>query len=382
MSLPKISSAMLIVTHACNLACRYCFVHQAPEKMSLDTAWAAARFLAENAEGNTPSINFFGGEPMLMWDSVIVPLTKRIRAELGPFDLAMTSNGVLLDDGRIGFMKENKIGLLLSIDGDKATQDYNRPFHSGEGSFDVIESKLRSISGAFPGITFRMTAIPDTCANLFRNILFAERRGFENFFVIPDNFQRWTPTAKKKLKTELEKYTDYYIHRWLMGGRPIVFSTFEEALKDIRRINAAEGRRTLPKCRAEGKCGLGSGRFASIHPDGSVYGCQEMTSNEGEESVFWIGNIFTGIREDRRRALMEAYCEAKVKGMDCRKCLYDGICDGGCVANNYLVTGDINTVPKIQCWWKQTVLGEAIRAMETLGEEKCEAFKAHWEGRT
>jgi len=349
--------------------------------MNLDIAWAAAKFLAENAKGVTPSINFFGGEPTLMWDSLIVPLTKRIRSELGPFDLAMTSNGVLLSDERIGFMKENKIGLLLSIDGAEKTQDYNRPFHDGTGSFSAIEPKLRTISGAFPGITFRMTAIPDTCENLFKNILFAETRGFGNFFVIPDNFQKWTPTAKKKLKAELEKYTDYYIHRWLVGGRPIMFSTFEDALRDIRQINAAKERRALPKCKAEGKCGLGSGRFASIHPDGSVYGCQEMTSNEGEESIFWIGNIFTGIREDRRLALMEAYCGEKVKGMDCSKCLYDGICDGGCVANNYLVTGDINTMPKIQCWWKQTVLGEAIRAMETLGEEKCEGFKAHWEGR-
>ena len=32
-------------------------------------------------------------------------------------------------------MKENNIGLLFSIDGDKETQDFNRPFHSGKGRF-------------------------------------------------------------------------------------------------------------------------------------------------------------------------------------------------------------------------------------------------------
>ena len=106
--LPKITSAMLIVTHACNLACRYCFVHQEPSRMTYDTAKRAAQFLLDNAEGTNdiPSINFFGGEPLLMWDSIIKPLTLWLREEVKkPFELSMTSNGILLDDKKIDFMK-------------------------------------------------------------------------------------------------------------------------------------------------------------------------------------------------------------------------------------------------------------------------------------
>ena len=40
--LPEISSAMLVVTHRCNLECRYCFVKQKNEDMDLATAGAAA----------------------------------------------------------------------------------------------------------------------------------------------------------------------------------------------------------------------------------------------------------------------------------------------------------------------------------------------------
>ena len=87
--LPKITYAMLIVTHACNLACRYCFVHQEPSRMTYETAKEAAQFLADNAKeaGGVPGINFFGGEPLLMWDSIIKPLTLWIREELKiPFE--------------------------------------------------------------------------------------------------------------------------------------------------------------------------------------------------------------------------------------------------------------------------------------------------------
>ena len=121
--LPKITSVMLNVTHACNLRCRYCFVNQKPETMIYQTAKDTVHFLLNNCKENeTPSINFFGGEPMLCWDSIIVPLTKYIREELKtPFDLSMTTNGTLLNEERIQFMKDNHIGMLFSIDGSQVT---------------------------------------------------------------------------------------------------------------------------------------------------------------------------------------------------------------------------------------------------------------------
>ena len=80
MELPKITSAFLNLTNSCNLTCRYCFVEQKPEFMTLQTAKDAADFLAGNGQA---SINFFGGEPMLMWDEIIVPLTLYVHEKYG-----------------------------------------------------------------------------------------------------------------------------------------------------------------------------------------------------------------------------------------------------------------------------------------------------------
>lgn len=78
--LPLITRAFFNITNACNLSCRYCFVKQSPEYMSYQTAKDAADFLIRNAEqsGTTPAITFFGGEPLLGWDTVIMPLTEYI----------------------------------------------------------------------------------------------------------------------------------------------------------------------------------------------------------------------------------------------------------------------------------------------------------------
>lgn len=384
MSLPKITSAMLVLTHACPMKCIYCFVHQEPSCMTYETAKQAAEFLIANAEesGKVPTINYFGGEPMIMWDEIIVPLTNWIRQEYKkPFELSMTTNGVLLNDERIEFLKQNGISILFSIDGAKETQDYNRPLHSGKSSFDILEPLIPKIIKAFPQTTFRMTVIPATCGHLFENIQFAKDQGFKNFFVIPNVFEEWDTESRETLQSEFKKYADSYINSYRAGKIPISFSTLEGAFSDIVKINKAITQKTYRAssgCKACGKCGLGSSTFASIHPNGNVYGCQEMTSNEGEESIFYIGNIFTEIDDDRRQALMDLFDSVEVTGPNCTSCKYNRICDGGCVANNYLKNGSLHIAPEMFCWWKQLVLNEAIRIVQTLGKEENELFKQRW----
>ena len=46
----------------------------------------------------------------------------------------MTTNGTLLNQDRINFLKENEIYLLLSCDGPPEVQDYNRPCRDGSNS--------------------------------------------------------------------------------------------------------------------------------------------------------------------------------------------------------------------------------------------------------
>lgn len=376
--LPKITSAMLVVTHACNLRCRYCFVQKEPSHMTLETAKDAALFLINNAKAEggkqRPEINFFGGEPMLMYDSVIKPLVEWVHDDLGePFRFSITTNGTLLTDERIRFMQRHRFGLLLSMDGNKSVQDYNRPYADGKGSFDALKPVVPKVLAAWPGTTFRMTAIPETCSHLFESIMWASAQGFTNFFVTPNVFEAWDDVARDVLAGELRKYADYYAESKARGVKPITFSTFEQAFWDMKAIADAEAKgvyRAMPKCRSEGKCGLGTSRFASIHPNGNLYACQEMTSNEGEDSAFYIGSIYGGVDNNRRRALAEAFDSVPAWGEYCGECEYDRICDGGCVANNYMVTGKLGGMPEMYCWWRRTVLHEAMRVKEV---EQCRA---------
>ena len=103
-----------------------------------------------------------------------------------------------------------------------------------------------------------------------------------------------------------------------------------------------------------------------------------MTSNEGEQSIFYIGNIFDGERDDLRYRLIDLYDSAPARGVDCETCKLNRICDGGCVANNYMINGALNVLPEVYCWWKRLLLDEAIYIMQTLGTEENDMFRKRW----
>ena len=98
-----ITDVCLNVTEECNLACKYCFTEHHPNYMTLDVAKDAAKWLYNNAIESSkiqekeviPTIGFFGGEPTLMWDSIIVPLISWIEEQNWKFNFGITSNSVL-----------------------------------------------------------------------------------------------------------------------------------------------------------------------------------------------------------------------------------------------------------------------------------------------
>lgn len=359
---------MLNLTHSCNLKCRYCFVHQNPETMTLETAKKAVKFILENKNVDIPSINFFGGEPTICWDSVIVPLVEWVRDELKVlFTFGMTTNGTLLNDERMDWMKKYDVGMLFSIDGDKETQDYNR-----SDSFDLIANKIDRIAKDF-NPTFRSTVIPPTCHNVFHNIEFAIEHGFKSFFIVPNTYEEWEEDKWNILKQEVRKYSDYYINCYKNGEIPITFSLIENSFKDIKRINNSITNNIFRNCSCT-RCGLGCGGYVSIHPNGNIYGCQEMTSSD--DNVFLIGDIYRGLDEKKIENLKSLYKPEDIEGDDCKHCKLNRICNGSCIANNYIINEDINKVPKTQCMWNRFVLDESIYIANQLGD--CDAFIKHW----
>lgn len=372
MAYPPITSVHLNLTHRCNLACRYCYVAQEPMDMSWEVARDSIDFLAKNATitKSKPIICFFGGEPLLRWDEIIIPAIEYI-AQTYPktgFTFQITTNGTLLTEDKIEFIKKHNIGVLTSIDGAATTQNYNRPFHGGAGSHEVVEKNLKAFLAAGFNSTFRATILPATCGSAFIDYLYAIRLGYRSMFALADSFSEWDAESEKMLESAYSNIAQHYVSHWRRHRKsPIKLSLLEryikQYLKDTRNISRGmEPQRVNPS-----NCGRGLTAGAAISPTGDIYGCQEMTSNEGAESIFYIGNIYDGVSDQLRDRLTKLYDAEPISGdMDCNECEARTACNGGCVANNYLDTGCLTRRTHGACFYQRLLYRTAKHIVDKL----------------
>lgn len=352
--LPQIRNVFLITTHKCNLACKYCFVSQNPSEMPLQVALDSIDYLVKNndLDKETSSVCFFGGEPMLRWSDLIVP-TILYKERMYPdknIKFSITTNCTLLDDEKIEFITKHNIGILTSIDGNKETQDFNRPFHNGVGSFDIVKKNIDKLLDRGRRGTFRSTVYPPTCGKLYENYLYAISLGYESIFFINDSFCKWTPEEEKLCDEQKMKIAQHYVESWRKNNKaPIMLSAVEKCFGNIVAERERE-KNGLPKLVlfSNSKCGYGQSAGGAISTNGDIYGCQEMTSND---PLFRIGNIYTGLNEEKRKELARIFDEDPVKrgDMPCEECPACSVCNGGCLANNYMQTGKFNTCSHGHC---------------------------------
>ena len=144
---------ILEVTEDCNIRCTYCIYDEANSSernhnanlMSKDSALKAINNFYKRTNGIEAYLVFYGGEPLLnFWlikqlvEYANVISDKRIK-------FSLTTNGVALDENKFNFFVENEFKLTVSLDGPKFIHDSNRKTKNDKGTFDIVESNLRSL---------------------------------------------------------------------------------------------------------------------------------------------------------------------------------------------------------------------------------------------
>src|SRR5262249_7717467 len=140
----RISVITMKLTLGCNLHCTYCNTETASPrtpKMSLDLWKQVARLLVENSHDSHVSIEFHGGEPLLLDDDWLVE-AARFAIDLGRkngkwVQVPMVTNGTLLTAERIQRLKDAGVNICLSCDGPPEINDRMRG--SGHAVFRAIQ---------------------------------------------------------------------------------------------------------------------------------------------------------------------------------------------------------------------------------------------------
>lgn len=158
-------------TSFCNLDCSYCYLPNRTDRrrMSVETVSAAVNFVVRNGlAGERLTLVWHSGEPM-----VVPPAWYReahaaaVDASGGNcrIDQSIQTNGVLLTQGWLSYLRESKMRIGISLDGPADVHNLNRRDRRGQGTH---RSVMRGVE------TLRMNHIP------FHVIAVVTRKTLEN----------------------------------------------------------------------------------------------------------------------------------------------------------------------------------------------------------
>ena len=357
--------AILHLSSACNLRCRYCYAakHEHGTAMTIETALAAVELVSREGRGSF-CVSFFGGEPLLHFPLIreVVDAAERLGAQRGQrVAFRMSTNGLLLTPELLRFCTEHQIFFAISCDGNREAHDAQRVFPDGRGSFDALADLLPVILEHCPQTVFSSVITPASVPHLAASMDWMWDQGIR-FVAHQLDFSdpTWDPEDLMPLEVQYRLLCDWYL-RHTREGEYFYLNLIDDKLKTRVQGDFT----TAPPC----DFGLSK---VSVAPDGTLYPCVRFVSDDPRTADFIIGHVNTGFT-GARQYLSRRNLATKPT---CADCVYVGRCIHYCGCNNFTSTGELDQVHPLVCEHERLLIPLADTLGEQLWRERNPAFLA------
>jgi uncharacterized protein len=323
---PPPTAISLNIAQSCNLSCSYCYADEGrfgkrEAMMPREVARAAIDDLLQNAHGQRVTIGFIGGEPflnrgLLVWAvEYAVAQAREIGARVG---FSVTTNGTLLTDEDLDFLRVHSFAVSVSLDGAAETNDRERRAR-GTSAFELAVCRLRPLLQD-PGkarVTARAT-VTRRDLRVLERIEALLAAGFGEVGVSP---LRTSPVAGLALEEEdwpmfLDEMMRAGDAEWarLQKHGSLRFSNLAIALKQLH----AGYCKPLP-------CGSAAS-YVSVSARGGYFTCHRTV----DDRRYSLGSTQQGLSSDQRESFLRARHVDRQE--PCRSCWARYLCGGGCHA--------------------------------------------------
>lgn len=326
---------MLMVTHACNLNCSYCYEsYKRNDYMTIELAKEIiskeARFVANSDKFDEIQVDFMGGEPLMNFT-----LIKEIVEWLEggginvPWICFASTNGTLINSEMKEWFKQHKRYMVLgaSYDGTGNMQLKNR-------GTDLYNIDLDFFHELWPEQTLQMTISKETLPYLAEGVLYVQRKGYRLNASLAQGVD-WTQNDAKLYREQLCILKEEY----LKDTSLLPLNRLTKYV-DVFNLDPSE-RKQIQVC--------GSGlNMVTYDIDGKRYGCHMFTPIVlGNEKAIGVDDV----EWDKPGLMADSYCES---------CILRRYCPT-CPGFNYKYRGNFADRDKR---WCPMVLAEAVTACE------------------
>ncbi len=310
-------SLAIAPTTFCNFACTYCIQDCGKAgKMTRKTEKKLVDFIGRFHTTSFISNCWYGGEPLLMFDS-IERVTEGILKLGKPYTAFMITNAYLLDDYKIGKLKELKIRTIqITIDGLEEEHNKRRILKNGNETYHVILENLKNLMQNWDGFLKIRVNIDKKNSSQFPGIM-------------------------AKLREEIPvPHERLHIYAGIIAGNkgsnPDISCQIErEELAgleiELYRKHGIALTGFYPDQKSFGCTATRANSFV-IGPYGEIYMCFE---NLGEERMV-IGSINDGIIKNMEIPAKYMIGANVFEDENCINCFYLPVCDVGCAHKRQL----------------------------------------------
>jgi uncharacterized protein len=364
---------VLNVTHACNLACGYCFARKAGDQRprTEDQSGAMPLSVARKAlhlldPGAPVDVAFFGGEPLLAWDLIreileearrFSSLVGRPSSTVGRPKFHITTNALLLDEGKIRFLSGQNCSLLVSLDGPEDIHNAARPARNqAVNSFRGVMAALERTAGTPLNRRIMARATFDAAQpQLLRRLQFLSELDdaglIHGYSIEPAVLgegcaeRKSAPSDLSDLSEEYHAAAQWFVDR-VRAGRSANFFHFRKLVERILYVKHAGT-----------ECGAGNG-YITVAPDGSIHACHRQGTP--------IGHVDYGIDEEARSAWAD---NRLYRHQGCMKCWARYLCGGGCRQACLELASSLHGETPERCFIQRTMLKECLWILTQVPEE-------------
>jgi len=337
----------IIPTHACNLACKYCYQGHGDvlsSTMNEETLRRTIEFIKKNSMGRRSlGVNFYGGEPLLFPD-IIFKVLEELKSFADEQNIQLsttfTSNGTLFTEEIVEKLKNYNHEVQITLCGPKEIHDTIRIDKKGNGTYDRLMDVINLFKTHGVAFHIRVDVDQENYATIKTLLEDLKERGYEGIYI------GFCPIGKDICYTEIERESK---------------EVDVIALTRLSRMAHEMGFQTNPifiHNFIEG-CSAILDNFLAVDPLGNVYKCIAAPN--------YTEHRFGTINEDGDLVDMnyEAYCQWVLRDPllieECVECKFAPICAGGCALTAYSKHGSL-----LSPGCEEKELGEIMRTFIML----------------
>jgi len=339
------TTIVINTTESCNLRCKYCSRYKENYDSKKTISEELLNTIIEKASKYSILIQeriiiqFHGGEPLLKFDLIKNAIFKN-KNQNHLLDYRIQTNATLLNDDILEFCKEHNIHLGISIDGPPKLNAVTRQFSDGSPIDSIVKMNLEKIKSILPKHN-----ISCLCVLSSANVHHAEdvldyvySNNIDDVSILPlyPDFSNCITDDNHLIPrtNEMVDFSSKVFDIWLNElekGREISIPNFQIWFWNLLGKNANFIINNT-------SCGVAQSMLF-VDSNGEIYPCGPF-SYEGK---FTMGNIKDSeIQELKESVIFNDFENRNVKNVEeCKECVLQGICLGGCPANSYLKTKDI-----------------------------------------